>query len=243
MKANYWLVLPVFALGLLFHADASTVLYSTFGPAETFIPALGYRIGGGAAVGSPEEVAAEFTPVTDGLLTQLLVAVYNTLSTHGDSDLVAEISMGQLPGAPIDTFSTSVAPGGTGGVYTLNSNLQPLLLAGQPYWIVLSSNDLQDNFFGWNINNIGSSSILAGRSPGQSLWKEVYNGSPAFAVLGLPVLPAPTESPVPTAPINAAPETSTLGMLATGLLLVLVGRKGLTRCGERMTRTYRQSDR
>ncbi len=118
-----------------------------------------------------------------------------TSGTTGDRDVVLDLSEGALPAAPMETFSTTIAAGGIGRIYTFDSVLHPELLAGQPYWIIFSSNDLVDNFFGWNVNNIGSHGLLADDSPGHSLWESFYDASPAFEVSGKPVATAATPEP------------------------------------------------
>ena len=174
-------------------ASADTI-NSTFGPDDSFFTFVGYQVGT-SGIGSDVEMAVTFTPAMDYDLSQIQVAVFSTSGTTGDRDIVLNLSEGALPGTPIETFTTTVAAGGVGNIYTFNSALHPELLAGQPYWIVLSSNDLVDNFFGWDINNIGSKGLLANDSPGHSLWETFYGDSPVFDVSGQPVATATTPEP------------------------------------------------
>ena len=174
-------------------ASASTIT-STFGPDDSFFTFVGYQVGT-SGIGSDVEMGVTFTPAMDYDLSQIRVAVFGTSGTTGDRDLVLNLSEGALPGAPVETLATTVSGGGVGNIYTFNSALHPELFAGQTYWIALSSNDLVDNFFGWDVNNIGSQGLLADDSPGHSLWESFYAASPVFDVSGEPV--TNTETPEP----------------------------------------------
>jgi hypothetical protein len=160
------------------------VITSTFGPDDSFTTLGGGQIGGGAITGNNAEMAVAFSPASDDVLTQIRVAVFSTSATTGDHDLILDLSEGPAPGAPLETFTATILDG-PARIYTFNSLLQPSLVAGQTYWLVLGSNDLVDNFFGWNLNDIGLYSPIAGRDSALDQWEFSYSEAPAFEVSGI----------------------------------------------------------
>jgi hypothetical protein len=181
-------------LTLALKAASADTITSTFGSNDSFFTFAGYQVGT-SGISSDVEMAVTFTPTMDYDLSQIRIAVFSTSGTTGDRDIVLNLSEGALPGTPMETFTTTVAAGGVGNIYTFNSALHPELLAGQPYWIVLSSNDLVDNFFGWDVNKIGSHGLLADDSPGHSLWETFSDDSPVFDVSGQPLATATIPEP------------------------------------------------
>ncbi len=206
----------LFLISTLKTASASTIT-STFGPDDSFFTFAGYQVGANIPGSVGVEMAVTFTPTMDYDLSQIRVAVFSTATTTGDRDLVLDFSQGALPGNPIETFSTTLAAGGIGRIYTFNSAVHSRLLAGQTYWVALSSNDLVDNSFGWDINNTGSHGLLADDSPGNSLWESFYDASPAFEVSGQPVETA------------ATPEPGTMFFVSSALIFFGLLRRGTFR--------------
>jgi hypothetical protein len=194
-------------LMLALQTARADVITSTFGSDDGFTTSGGYQVGGGAVDGVDAEMAVLFTPAFDEVLTQLRVAAFCTPSTGGDHDLVLALSEGAVPEAPIETFGTSVLDG-KARIYTFNSLLQPTLLEGQTYWIILASNDLVNNSFGWNFTATGLYSTMAERTSELSQWQLFNNESPAFEVSGQPTA------------IDSIPEPRT--MLGVGLALVFL---------------------
>lgn len=181
------------------------VITTTFGPDDSFTPNVGWRVGEGAALGlAPDEFAVEFTPAVDAILSSVRIAVFRSIPTNGDGDLVINLSAGELPGAPIESFETTIRGPSYGQVYAFTSTRQPFLAAGHPYWLVLSSNDLVDNSFGWDFNNIGAYSQIAEWSPGLSLWDTIYNASPVFEISGTPASVSSVPEPRPVVLVGAA---------------------------------------
>jgi hypothetical protein len=195
-------------LAFVLRTAGAEVITSTFGPADAFVTIGGYQVGGGAITGRAEELAVAFTPEFDAALTQIRVAVLSTSLTVGDRDLIVDLSEGPVPDAPLETFATTVLDGDA-RIYTFNSALHPMLTAGQTYWIVLTSNDLVDNFFGWNTSETWRYSTMAERTARSSQWQLFYDAPPAFDVSGRP------------SAIATVPEPAT--MLGVGLALLLVG--------------------
>jgi hypothetical protein len=121
-----------------------------------------------------------------------------------------DLSEGNQPGTPIETFETRIASQ-LGEIYTFNSQLFPMLVAGQSYWITLSSNDLVNNFLGWDIGKTEETVLMAERTPGSSLWQEYYD-YPAFDVSGEPL------------PAAIVPEPASALLFVTGLCLLVAGK-------------------
>ncbi len=128
---------------------ATTILFSDFGPRDTFNTTTGYPIG---QVGSTNfAVADQFTPLASGDLASITLALGHltggtTLNVSVDTD------NGGKPGATLASLTANVSdPFGT-NVVTLDTTSGPLLQAGTPYWLVVSSSS---GGFAFNFNNIG----------------------------------------------------------------------------------------
>jgi hypothetical protein len=200
------------SVGLMFvlflKTSAAEVITSTFGPGDAFTAFGGYQVASGAVTGRADELAVAFTPTFDAIFTQIRVAVFDTPPLNGDRDLIVDLSEGPVPGAPLETFATTVLDGDA-RIYTFNSALHPELLAGLTYWIVLGSNDLVDNSYGWNFSDTWQFFTMAEDTPRSGTWQLFSDTPPAFDVSGQGNL------------TEAVPEPDM--MLGLGVSLLLVG--------------------
>jgi hypothetical protein len=79
-------------------------------------------------------------------------------------------------------------------VFTVNSNLNPLLVSGVPYWLAISAVDPDTRIF-WRENSTGQTGSLAVSNDFELTWLDenaIGGGpldTPAFRVTGLAVIP------------------------------------------------------
>jgi hypothetical protein len=143
------------------------IIYSDFGPGQSFDTGFNVAIGTYPGLVSQEAVAASFTPSASWVLTAIdFAAGYD----HGPNQLDVYLTSGAVPGAPIESFSFTNLTG-VASVFTATSVAQPTLLAGTTYWVVLAANDPVNSGFFWSFNVTGVHGVslnLAG-GPWQSL--------------------------------------------------------------------------
>jgi hypothetical protein len=119
----------VFAIMVLATAPAGAgVIYSTFGPGDSYWPTVfGY---GGASL----DVGSAFTPTATSVLTGIDVAYMGT--SVGTLDVWIAADDGGVPGPVLDSFHFS--PGSVpapGTILSADSTLNPVLYSGSQYWI------------------------------------------------------------------------------------------------------------
>jgi len=163
------------------------VIYSNLGPGESF-GAVGYVIGGGFK----EVVAAQFIPaITGESFSDALVALGLRSGTN-DVLVSLETDSGGLPSVILESIdlvgamSTFSSP----SVVTATSVLHPALVAGTPYWLVVSA-AVADSDAAWFLKSTGvttPSSHLAFNDTGSLTgpWIDVVDSVPipAFEVDG-----------------------------------------------------------
>lgn len=173
--------------------QASTVIFSDFGPGGTYDPNVGFVISG--------ELSPTFTYVTWGmpftpsgefLLSQIDIA----LATFPESTLPVIVTLNAdnagTPGSALMTWTvTDLPPSGTCCSAAMLEASSPLLLsAGTQYWVVAVPQSAE-TFAEWNGNSIGVTGTAAMQNtPGGSwIFTNLYPLG-AFAVSGIP-LPEP----------------------------------------------------
>ena len=182
---------------------AGPIVYSTFGPGDTFNPDPSgnhsWTIGGdsGPFGNVQDEIAASFIPSATVSLDTIRVAAFHLT---GGNELDVYLSSGSAPGAPIESFSTT-GVSNTPGILTFNSVTNPLLAAGTKYWVVMSTTPLTANDMEWSWNTIGVDGFdyRFGGSGGWSI--DSSDLTPAFEV-------------------TATPEPASLLLFGTGLITV-----------------------
>lgn len=190
------LLLAGFGFASLLHA---AIIYSDFGPGQTYDTSLAADVGTDPnnPIAVQVSTAASFTPAFDSILTGVDFAAY---LASGPDQLTVYLTSGALPGAPIESFSVSV-PSYPGSVLTLTSVLQPELFAGTTYWIVLEANDPVNSLIGWYGNSIGATPGFLQRF-GAGSWFLPGFEPPVFDVQG-----------------TSIPEPSTFLLVSVSLLL------------------------
>jgi len=184
-------------------AAAAPILFSTFGPGNSYT--MGSPVYG--VDGSAEFQAFLFVPTTSGTLGSITVALGRTdvLSTQTQFDLYhgTATSLGSL----VETFIVpNTVPRGfsPGAVVQFPSISHPALAAGENYWLSYTEPgpaDLSDSLWFQNDQGLLGTRIYKAQPPEQKVL-------PAFA-------------------IEAVPETSTALLVALGLLLTVLARRGV----------------
>jgi len=120
------------------------VLYSSFGPGDTYDGSSGWTISSnGNGVYSQ---ALQFTTSLSGSVETMEVALFRL---QGGNQVTGTImaDAGGLPGSVLETF-TFVRP----SILLATSSAHSLPQARTPYWFVLTAGDLINDLFGWNRN-------------------------------------------------------------------------------------------
>jgi hypothetical protein len=176
----------------------SEVIYSTFGPGDTFDVNIGRSLGG-----PPSQinwaVAEAFTPHSKAIFTEVELAAYS--DTGGDSMLVQlrDDNLG-LPGSVLESLTITdladytEAPSGTLAVGL--SILKPRLVAGNQYWITASALDGMEGV--WQYSSPNVTGPTASSVDGGATWTSANSQQTAFRVDG-----------------SAVPEPSTLALIGS----------------------------
>jgi hypothetical protein len=176
-----------------------------------FTNIVGPCCGGYAVNGSnfgPESIAAAFTPVTSDRLADAQVVVFQILGFGGDPNFNMSLfsDSGGLPGSPIESLGTDLtAPLAPGGIVSAMSALNPALLAGTQYWLVLTPFD-NSTQIAWEQG--GSAPVMAGFTTSTS-------GIGGWA----PIMPTATAQ---FEVDGTVPEPASVLLLATALGLIAV---------------------
>jgi hypothetical protein len=186
------------------------VLYSSLGPGESYQQFSQWAEEGPAAPLGPVRQAEAFTVGgTDTVFDSARLAV--SLRTGANKiDVRLYNTVGGQPGTVIETMHfvgqmPHFGDFGSGHLLTLQSELHPLLRAGETYWLLpLASGDTAA---GWNWNNQGRNGPHAGSSQVEPMsWTLSKRIQAAFEVNGTP---------------SPAPEPSTLALAGVGLVGVV----------------------
>ena len=182
--------LSVITLSVPANAD---VLYSTFGPGQSF-DNIGWRVGAGSSYSNNQQIAAPFTLSFDAILDSIDFAAdydldpnqltVNLVHSEDDSGLPSTD-----PGKVIESFNfTNLSPLPT--IYTGKSLLKPLLKGSTQYWVVLRTDDTTTRLW-WNQNNIGRTGFAFCNPPAGTPWIYYRDKTPAFDIKGNSAVPDP----------------------------------------------------
>jgi hypothetical protein len=213
-----FLSLAVCFLSLLYAstAIASEIIYSTFGPGQSYSQESGWPVG---TLPLPfdetqrMEAAVSFIPAQNYTLDSIAVAaLLDSFSSSNQFTVsLARDSGASLPGAALETYSlTGLAD--QLAVYTASSLLHPQLTSGEKYWLVMSSVNLLDIYLTWLDAAQFSDADVTYKYGSYADWAYGYGSTPAFEVRGTAA---------------AVPEPASMLLLGLGLA-VLAGARGRT---------------
>lgn len=178
------------AASALVPIQASTVIFSDFGPGGTYDPSRGFYIAG---IFSPTDTFASwgmpFTPSGEFLLNQIDIAVETFPESTLPVIVTLDANSAGTPGSALMTWTvTALPPSGTCCSAAMLEASSPLFLsAGTQYWVVASPESPQ-TFAEWNWNSIGVTGPQAlQEGPGLSWIVSNFDPPGAFAVSGTPV--------------------------------------------------------
>jgi hypothetical protein len=178
--------------------EASIVVYSDFGPGQTYGSSLNDAAGSTSFIGEQIGYADPFTPTSTVTFASVVLPLS---SVSGTKSLIVSLrpSVSGQPGSPLESFTVTGLPSfPTSTVYTLNSLLNPVLTAGSTYWIAIFPGG-SNTVAGWNFDSVGVNGGAANVNGSATWTHNPDNTSSAFEVLG---------NAVPT------PEPASLSMLA-----------------------------
>jgi hypothetical protein len=197
------------SLSVVGDAYAGTILFSDFGPGNSYQAANAYGVEGAGVLGFLVKQAVPFTPVGNWTLTQIDLALAHTAGTNSVV-VTLNADSGGIPGGILSTIGTlsGLPPfGSCCAVETLTPDFP--VTSGVHYWIVVSPG-ASDTVNEWNINNTGVNTLSL-ETNNLGGWSANGAGLAAFDIQGAP-----------------EPETLlmfSLGVLAFGGLRVLKVRR------------------
>ena len=140
-------------------ANASTIVYSTFGPGDSYDASSGWTIGGSGGFVQ----GLQFTPVESGVVQTIEIAAFR-LAGGTTLNVSLATDAGDRPGLVLETVPICCF-GDVASVQLANSVLRPLLTGGTKYWLLVSPIAAGDHF-GWNRNLALPPALNAQRSMG-----------------------------------------------------------------------------
>jgi hypothetical protein len=170
-----------------------TTIFTTFGTGNSYSLNTSFVIGAGiGSSGIPpappvqQSVAAAFIPTETLFLNTVQIAVSYQ---GGPNELTVYVASGQTqPEQPLETFTFTNVSGGplTPVILTATSTLHPELKIANRFWVVVTTQNLGNSWFGWQF----SSPVVSGTS-GSNIANGPWNVLnccvlPAFLVTGIP---------------------------------------------------------
>jgi hypothetical protein len=135
-------------------ADAAIVIYSNFGPGDSFNENAGYPFGSPAIVNPPEHaVGFQFTAAQTGFMTSIDLATINLDGIAKDSffTLYADNGANDI-GAALETVTiAATTPTGLAERLSGVAAGSTLLTAGTKYWMIATSPGAGE--LAWNLSN------------------------------------------------------------------------------------------
>jgi hypothetical protein len=185
-------LLPIFLLlasRFQMFAVVTTTVYNSFGPGNTYNSGIVWAVGGAAASGGYRGQAEYFVPGISGNLTTIQLATLQLGGSKLSNFFIAQDDGNGIPGTILESF---LSVQNANGLMTINSATQPLLQAGQKYW--LCDEPTADNSYnGWYQNSQG---VANGFAFERSQWGWSFVGAPApsSGVFSVAVAPVPEPS-------------------------------------------------
>ena len=165
-------------------------VYNSFGPGNSFGNGIVWGIVGSSVSGGYRGQAQFFVPNISGNLAQIQLATYHVSGSDLSNFFIAQDNGSGLPGSILESWTG--VHNAANGVLTINSAVQPLLQAGQEYWLCDEPGDPTSKN-GWWQNNQGI-------SPGDAFdnsewgWGTISGGIEDAGVFNISVVPVPEPS-------------------------------------------------
>lgn len=200
--------IPLLLLGLLLTAPAwaSTMIFNSFGPDDSFQPdALTVQNGLAVATGS-----------INGLFHSVRLAGQAWVGPNDFQLILATDDYG-LPGSPIETIDFSFPTRyleDDPTPFTIFSNTQPQLVEGSIYWLIVQARDPSAGYGVWYLGEV----LVSWAFRNDNQW---VISDPVFAGPALQVYVTPNDTPPPP----QIPEPSTMGLLSVALLVGALGKR------------------
>jgi hypothetical protein len=177
------------------HAKADFIIYSNFGPGQTYEPGF-YSVSGGGGGNFPNgfALAESFHPTVNSLFSSVALPLTLVPGFNGGNTNAFTVSLmsdaGGHPGTTLESFSiTGVPLYPNSAIEKFTSKINTLLNAGTTYWIAVFPG-AADTFGGWSIKSTGATGISKTGNDGVT-WSAYTDTSAAFEVDGLKIVPEP----------------------------------------------------
>jgi hypothetical protein len=197
----------LFFVGIPLLGRADILLFSDYGPGNTYNTSNGWTVGTGSTLNDLQPAAA-FTASATGTVSQIDVSVGYLSGTNAVTVNLLNDSGGIPTGKPLESWMLpNLLPfGSPGKVETLSSAVPTVsVVEGKTYWLQLAPADNTTDAF-WYLSDSSVGSFYGTDSNGPAFVGNQY--LPAFQVLGTPV-----------------PEPSFLVLIVVGLIALCVVRK------------------
>ncbi len=190
---------------------APLIVYSNYGPGNTFDTSWGWGILGSATTSGYRAQAQRFTPSITANLSTIELSIFRSQGSGLSNVSLVQDAGGFPTGSLLESFS-AVAASGTSSPRLLNSAAHPLLQAGITYWLRLEPYDTT-TVAGWYANNQGAANGFGyAFSPGA--WNVLEPPVPAEGVFRVTAVPVPE------------PSSAALAAMAGLLVFVRSSRRG-----------------
>lgn len=178
------------------HADGTPVLaYNSFGTGFSYSN-LRWVVSGSASQYGYQGHAESFVSGVSGYLSQIRLATIVEGGTPDSNFFIAQDNGSGLPGSILESYSDVLDS--NNGLLTLNSVTDPLLQAGQKYWLCDEPNS-SGTLTGWYENNqglTGNDAFETTGSGGSWTWFNLGSSGSTDSVFSISVVPVPEPATV-----------------------------------------------
>ncbi len=165
---------------------APVVVFSNYGPGDTYNSSVGWGINGSAIQPYGYRGQAQrFTPGITANLTSIELALFRWSGSGRSNFSLVEDAAGYPTGPVLENFSNVLSSAHT----VLTSLAHPLLDAGTTYWLRAEPYDTTTSS-GWYYNNQGASTTF-GFSFSPGVWQVMPPPAPADGVFRISATPVP----------------------------------------------------